>query len=169
METLNKMDLELGFWWEEENEIAKSTSESGIKYLKLGALIWENTKYFLQNMTCQGYIRGKQSRRRSPEIVLVFQTKLVIRTHWFPRTLLQYHYLMSHFAYRFWVVKTWPVCLMGSIAWLSNKNTHLFILERISCSGHLKSESAVLWVHWCDPGLRGWSVGWSPQNHPGWL
>ena len=31
METLNKMDLELGFWWEEENEIAKSTSESGIE------------------------------------------------------------------------------------------------------------------------------------------
>ena len=29
-----------------------------------------------------------------------------------PRTLLQYHYLMSHFAYRFWVLKTWPVCLM---------------------------------------------------------
>ena len=27
-------------------------------------------------------------------------------------TLLQYHYLMSHFAYRFWVLKTWPVCLM---------------------------------------------------------
>ena len=26
-EKLNKMDLELGFWWEEENEIAKSTSE----------------------------------------------------------------------------------------------------------------------------------------------
>ena len=28
-------------------------------------------------------------------------------------------------------------------AWLS-KNTHLFIFERISCSGHRKSESAVL-------------------------
>ena len=37
--------------------------------------------------------------------------------------------------------------------------------ERIDCSGHLKSESAVLWVHWCDPGLRGLSVGWRPQNH----
>ena len=24
----------------------------------------------------------------------------------YPGTLLQYHYLMSHFAYRFWVVKT---------------------------------------------------------------
>ena len=35
--------------------------------------------------------------------------------------------------------------------------------ERIDCSGHLKSESAVLWVHRCGPGLRGWSVGWSPQ------
>ena len=44
-----------------------------------------------------------------------------------------------------------------------------YSFERISCSGHLKSESAVVRVHWCDPGLRGWSVGWSPQNHPGWL
>ena len=44
-----------------------------------------------------------------------------------------------------------------------------YSFERISCSSHLKSESAVVRVHWCDPGLRGWSVGWSPQNHPGWL
>ena len=28
-------------------------------------------------------------------------------------TLLQYHYLMSHFVYWFWVLKTGPVCLMG--------------------------------------------------------
>ena len=44
-----------------------------------------------------------------------------------------------------------------------------YSFERISCSGHLKSESAVVRVHWCDPGLREWSVGWSPLNHPGWL
>ena len=24
-------------------------------------------------------------------------------------------------------------------------------------------------VHWCDPGLRGWSVGRSPPGDPGWL
>ena len=29
------------------------------------------------------------------------------------RIFLQYHYLMSHFVYRFWVLKTGPVCLMG--------------------------------------------------------
>ena len=29
------------------------------------------------------------------------------------RTFLQYDYLMSHFVYRFWVLKTGPACLMG--------------------------------------------------------
>ena len=74
-----------------------------------------------------------------------------------PCTFLQYHYLMSHFVYRFWVLKRDLSAWGASIAWLSKKNTHLFIFERISCSSHRKSESAVLWVHWCDPGLRGWS------------
>ena len=46
--------------------------------------------------------------------------------------------------------------------------THSFS-ERMGCSSHKKSESAVLRVHWCDPGLRGWSVGRSSQRYPGWL
>ena len=61
--------------WAFDERKKMSTSESGFDNLKLSALIWENTKYILQNMTCKGYIRGKESRKRSPEIVLVFQTK----------------------------------------------------------------------------------------------
>ena len=53
-----------------------------------------------------------------------------------------------------------------------NKHTHPLILF----GGHKQTSSIFHWrheiwqqVHWCDPGLRGWSVGRSPPGDPGWL
>ena len=77
-------------------------------------------------------------------------------------TLLQYHYLMSRFMYRFWVVKRGPVCLMGQ---------HCVAFKKENSPIHLRGLAApviwkvrVLWYEFTDVTLA-WEDGQWVEAH----
>ena len=79
-----------------------------------------------------------------------------------PSTVLQYHYLMSRFMYRFWVVKRGPVCLMGQ---------HCVAFKKENSPIHLRGLAApviwkvrVLWYEFTDVTLA-WEDGQWVEAH----